>query len=199
MDAPAAPASSPDVAEKHSAMVRLSNWSQRHRWLALAIWVVVLVGISVAAQAAGTSYRNDISLPGTQSQQLLDELHDDAPNQAGDSIQVVVHDPAGLTSKPTELRVRALLAGITAVPHVTATSDPYTSPDAISTDKTFAYSTVQLDGVTADLPTGAVSTIISTAKAGSGQGLQVELGGDAIRSAEGGGGGPAEGSACWRR
>ncbi|MDN5765465.1 MAG: MMPL family transporter [Humibacillus sp.] len=174
-------------------MVRLSAWSQQHRWLALAIWVVVLVGISGAAQAEGTSYRNDIALPGTQSQQVLDELHADAPQQAGESIQVVVHDTAGLTPAPTTLRVRALLGRVQNLPHVLAVSDPFTTPGALSGDETTAYSTVQLDGVTADIPPAAIASIISTAKAGEGHGLQVELGGDAIRSAQGGGGGPAEG------
>lgn len=174
-------------------MIRLSAWSQRHRWLAVAIWVVVLVGISGAAQAVGTSYRNDIALPGTQSQQVLEELRADAPQQAGESIQVVVHDPAGLTPAPTTLRVRALLSRVQTLSHVTAVSDPFTTPGAVSGDGTVAYSTVQLDGATADIPPAAISTIISTARAGGGNGLQVELGGDAIRSAQGGGGGPAEG------
>jgi len=42
-------------------LARLAGWSQRHRWLAVVLWVLTLVGITLASQAAGSAYRNDNS------------------------------------------------------------------------------------------------------------------------------------------
>jgi putative drug exporter of the RND superfamily len=71
---------------------------------------------------------------------------------------------------------------------------PYTGPGAISRDGTIAYATVTLGGQAQDVPGSEVRTIIDTAQDAAGDGLRVELGGDAVRGAEQGPGGTAEGA-----
>jgi putative drug exporter of the RND superfamily len=166
-----------------SVFERLAGWSTRHRWWAVAAWFLVLIGLTVGSQAVGVAYHNDFSLPGTQSQQALDLLRQHAPARAGDTIQVVVAGSA--VSAP---EVRSVTASLEGLPHVASVGEP-----VVSVGGTVAYATVALDASAQDVPAADVRRIIATAHESAG-GFQVELGGDAVRGAEDGGGGPAEGA-----
>ena len=179
---------------RSSRFERLAVWSYGRRWLALVLWVVVLAGVTVASQAVGSDYHNDFSLPGTQSQRALDTLRAHAPAQAGDRVQVVVQDPAGVRTPTTRARVEAMLNDLRGLPHVANVRGPYADATAISRDGTIAYATVTLDGQAQDVPTADIRRIIDTAKAGEGTRLRVELGGDAVRGAAESEGGAAEGA-----
>jgi putative drug exporter of the RND superfamily len=172
---------------------RLAGWSYRRRWLALGIWVAVLAGLAVGSRAVGSDYHNDFSLPGTESQQVLDTLKEHSPAQSGDTVQVVLQDAGGLSTPPTRDRVEKMLGEVRALPHVAGVRDPYADPAAISRDGTIGYATVTLDGRSEDVPAQDVRRIIDTARAAGGDGLRVELGGAAVRNAEAKAGGTAEG------
>ncbi len=60
--------------QRTSVFERLASWSYRRRWRALLTWLAVLAAVTIAAQAAGSRYHNDFSLPGTESQRALDTL-----------------------------------------------------------------------------------------------------------------------------
>jgi len=176
-----------------SLFARLASWAQRRPWWAVGAWALVLTGVTVGAQAVGSDYRNDFSLPGTQSQQAVDTLRRHAPDQAGGTIQVVVHHPQGLTATHTVDRVEAILQSLARSPHVATVVGPYPDPTAISADGTVGYATVRFDVPAEQVPAADVRAMIDTAKAGQGGGLQVELGGEAVRAAEEPEGGQAEG------
>lgn len=176
-----------------SRFERLASWSQRRRWWAVALWVIALTAVTAASQAAGSAYHNDFSLPGTESQQALDTLERHAPAQAGATVQIVLADPGGLRTPDTQERLTAMLGQVAELPHVAGVHSPYADPAAISRDGTIAYATVMLDAQAQDIPAADVRTIIQTAQHAAGDGLRVELGGDAVRGAEQGSGGTAEG------
>lgn len=176
-----------------SPMLRLTTRLQRHRWWVVGLWLAVALVAIGAGQLVGPAYRNDISLPGTESQQVLSYLEAADPRAAGETISIVAHDPNGLAMPATRERVEAALDRVREVPHVLTVTDPYVTPGALSADRTIGYSTVQLDQAAVDLSADTVTAVITTAQAAAGESLQIELAGDAVRSAEGGGGGPAEG------
>ncbi|MEN3359186.1 MAG: putative drug exporter of the superfamily [Mycobacteriales bacterium] len=171
---------------------RIAGWAQRRRWWALAGWVLVLGAVTVAAQAVGARYHNDFSLPGTQSQQALEELRRQAPAQAGATIQVVFRATDGLAAERG--RVEPMLDRLRTLPRVVDVRSPYRTQGAIAADGSIGYATVTLDGQSQDVPAADVRRIIDTARAAAGDGLQVELGGDPVRGAEGSGGGASEGA-----
>ena len=173
---------------------RLAGWSQRHHRLAIVLWIVVLLGINAVSQVVGDDYHDDHSLPGTQSQQLSETLEQAAPRQAGDSIQVVLHDEDGLDAGGNRERIGAMLDQLAVLPSVNAVTSPFESDGAISPEGTIGYATLALDGGSADVPREDVEEIIETAQAASGDGLEVQLGGDAVRGAEESEGGAAEGA-----
>ena len=177
-----------------SWLERLAGWSQRHHWLAIGLWIVTLISITAVSQAVGDDYHDEHSLPGTQSQQLTDTLEQAAPQQAGDTIQVVMHDEDGLAAGGNRDRIEAMLADLAGLPPVNAVTSPFEAEGAISPDGTIGYATLALNGASTDVPREDVQDLIETAQAVSGDGLEVELGGDAVRGAEESEGGAAEGA-----
>jgi putative drug exporter of the RND superfamily len=184
----------PRIRPPSSRFERLAAWSYRRRWSALVLWVVVLAGVTVAAQAVGSDYHNDFSLPGTESQRALDTLRAHAPAQAGDTVQVVVQDAAGVRTPTTRARVEAMLEELRGLPNVADVRSPYADATAVAGDGTTAYAIVTLDGQAQDVPTEDIRRIIEEAKAAEGDGLRVELGGDAVRGAAESEGGASEGA-----
>ncbi len=164
-----------------SRLVRVAGWAQRRRRLALALWVVVLGGITAVAQVVGAGYRDDHTLPGTESQRVADTFA--ARGQVPDTVQVVFQRDGGLAGASAE--VDGVLADLGRLPGVAAVESPVTAEDG-----TIGYATVTLDGT--DVPAEDVRRIIDTAKAADG--VRVELGGDAVRAAEEAPGGAAEGA-----
>ncbi|PZT70533.1 hypothetical protein DN402_18365 [Streptomyces sp. SW4] len=172
---------------------RLASWSRRHRWAALLLWLAVIAVVTAGAQAAGSAYRNDFSLPGTDSQAAADLLERHGAAQAGDSVQIVFQDDAGLTG--ARATVERTLAEVRGLPSVTEVRSPYAdAAAAVSEDGTIGYATVVLDGKAEEVPEEDVTRIVDVARGAAGDGLTVALGGEAVRAAEEEGGGGAEGA-----
>ncbi|MFG2089932.1 MMPL family transporter [Spirillospora sp. NPDC048824] len=169
---------------------RLAAWSQRHRWTALLLWVLAVAAITVGSQAAGATYHNDFSLPGTDSQAAADLLEEHGSLQAGATVQIVFKDARGLSGDRTA--IDGMLNEVRGLPSVADVQPPGTG--SISEDGTIGYAAVTLGGSAEDVPSAHVTEIIETAKSAGGDGLQVELGGDAVRGAQEEGGGGAEGA-----
>lgn len=160
----------------------LAGWAQRHRWAAFALWVAVVAAITLGASAAGTAYRNDFSLPGTDSQAATDLFKQHGSDQAGDSVEIVFKDTAGIRS--AEDRVEPMLAEVRHMAGVADVRSPFDDASAVSEDGTIAYASVTLDGKTEDVPKEDVARIIDTARNIATEQLQVEVGGEAARNAE---------------
>ncbi|MBU2664785.1 MMPL family transporter [Actinoplanes bogorensis] len=162
-------------------MKRLAGWSQRHHWAAIALWVVALAAILAGSSAAGSDFRNDFSLPGTESQQLMD-----VTEQRGDSVVVVVQADAGLDARRAQ--IDALLADLRKLPHVAAVQPPETRTETVG------LATVVLDDAAGLIPSADKRAILDTGLSHDRDGLRVELSGDAIREVQESGGGASEGA-----
>ncbi len=160
----------------------LAAWAQHHRWAALLLWVAVLAAVTLGSQAAGAAYRNDFSLPGTDSQAATDLFTRHGSDQAGDSIEIVLRDGAGLGGH--QRAVERMLAEVERLPGVADVRSPYAEAAAVSEDGTIGYATVTLDGKAEAVPEEDITSVIDTAKTAASDGLQVELGGEAVRGAE---------------
>ncbi|AVT38878.1 MMPL family transporter [Plantactinospora sp. BB1] len=173
---------------------RVAGWAYRRRWAALLSWVVVLVGLAVAAQAVGADYHNDHSLPGTESQAATDTLREHGSRQTAGSVQIVLHHPGGIGTAEVRQRVEPMLGQVRAMASVAELTSPYDSPQAVSADGTIGYATVSLDRPSEEVPAQDVRAVIETAQAAAGDGLRVELAGDPVRAAQESEGGAAEGA-----
>ncbi len=173
---------------------RVAGWSMRHALLAVILWIAALVGVTAASVAIGNDYHNDFGLPGTESQQLTDAFAEHAPGGSTDSVQIVMHHEQGFLGAANRQQVGTMLDQVERLPHVAEVSDPITEAVARSPDGRTAYAIVTLDAPATDVPAEDIRTIVDTAQRAATNGMQVELGGDAVRSAVEGEGGAAEGA-----
>ncbi len=168
-------------------MLRLARWSTTHRKYVLLGWVALLILVNVFAQSAGTTYSNNFTLPNSDSQRAADLLQSSFPAQAGDRDTIVYKVSSGTVLNPrVRARMSATFAQVAKLPHVTAVISPYgdAAGKSISTDGKIAFATVVFDQKANVLPKSAAERVVSTARAASQPGLEVELGGQAIEATE---------------
>lgn len=179
-----------------SVFERVAGFSARRRWWALLLWVAVLAATQLLAAGVGDDYRNDFSLPGTDSQRALEVMQKHGSAQAGDSVQIVLHRDAagGVRAAAVRERVGPVLEEVADLKGVAQVRSPYEDRSAVSGDGTVGYATVTLEGKAEQIPPEDTRRILETAKSAEGTGLQVELGGEAARAAEESEGGAAEGA-----
>ncbi len=166
-------------------MASLARWCFHHRRIVLSLWLVALIGFGAVDRAVGSAYANNFSLPATDSSRALDILRTNFPAQAGDTEQIVIQAKDGTLNDPaTKAEVTAMLGKVAQLPHVRAVTSPYELGGQISKDGTIGLATVYLDALAQNVPKGAVTALINTAKSVNGAALNVQLGGNAIENSE---------------
>ena len=168
-------------------MAALARWCFRHRWTVVIAWLVVLVGVSVAARVAGDHYRDDFTLPGTDTQAAFDLLQQEFPGASGDTATIVLHARSGtLRGRAPLATATAMLARVAKLPHVAEVDSPFGARGAARTspDGRTAFATVTVDGQATTLSSGDITRIVDTARAADGAALQVEVTGDLASVAE---------------
>ncbi len=172
-------------------MLKLARWSTTHRKYVLIGWIVLLLGVNVVAQSAGTSYSNNFTLPNSDAQRAADLLEHSFPAQAGDRDTIVYKVSSGTVLDPAvKARMSAMFAEVEKLPHVAAVISPYAGAAAgksISADGKIAFATVVFNEKANLLPKSAAERVVKVARS-AGQGgrdsIQVELGGQAIEATE---------------
>jgi len=105
-------------------MSALARWCYQHRYVVLALWLALLIGLGAATASRGTSYSDDFNLPGTESTKALDLLQESSPQQAGDTAQIVIHSTGGKVAD-VQSQVAPMLAEVARLPHVDGVTSPY--------------------------------------------------------------------------
>jgi putative drug exporter of the RND superfamily len=165
----------------------IARWCFRHRFLVIATWVIVLIGLGALAQGVKSNYDNSFSLPGTDSTTAQQLLAKAVPAQAGDSDTIVWQVSKGTVRDPAvTTKVSAVLRQISTMPEVAAVSSPYGPHGAaqISRDGRIAYATVNFTKQASSLATTDITRVINAAEAARAPGLDVQLGGQAIGNTE---------------
>jgi putative drug exporter of the RND superfamily len=169
-------------------MLKLARWSTTHRKYVLLGWILLLVGVNVIAQSAGTHYSNNFTLPNSDAQRANDLLQKSFPVQAGDRDQIVFHVSTGsVLEEAVRARMTAAFARVARVAHVSEVLSPYASAagaSAISHDRRTAFATVVFEKRANELPKNAAKPVIAAARAAVAPGLEVELGGQAIEASQ---------------
>ena len=167
-------------------MRAFAAWSVRHRRLVVIGWLTALIGLSVASQSVGSSYKDSFSLPGTQSFEALGLLQRAAPKAAGDREQIVVAVKRGKVTDPAvRTQVEAMLTKVAALGDVASVASPYTPAGAaqISSSGQIAFANVTLTKQAAKITTGEAKRFVATARTGARHGVEVELEGQVARAA----------------
>jgi RND superfamily putative drug exporter len=137
------------------------------------------------AGSAGSSFSEDFKLPASDSQEAFDLLENKFPAQSGDTATIVYKASGGVETAAVKRKMEGVFATAAKVPHVSEVASPYESGGAaaISDDGKIAYATVQFDTTTEKLETKDTERVMNAAEAASGEGLQVEVGGQPVEEA----------------
>jgi RND superfamily putative drug exporter len=167
-------------------MLTWTRWMIRHRRLVIVAWIVLAAAVLGLSQGLGSRTANNFSLPNTDSQHAVDLLQSRFPAQAGDADQIVIHVLDGtLTDASARDAITPLVARIAQLPHVAGVVSPYQpGANAISTNGTIGFATVEFDERASEIPTSAIEAVVHAAQSARSPTLQVELGGQAIQQAQ---------------
>lgn len=172
-------------------LYRIGRWAFRRRRLVGGVWLGVLVLAVVAAAVAPAGEEEDLSMPGTESQQAFDLLDERFPrsNSQGAEARLVFRAPDGqrVTAGEHRAAVEETLGSLDGGDQIASTTDPY-GTGAVSEDGTIAYSTITYTADAVDLTEATKSALQDAADRGRDAGLTVEIGGSALESEESPGG-----------
>ncbi|MBA5225153.1 MMPL family transporter [Streptomyces griseoaurantiacus] len=166
----------------------MARWCYRHRLLVVLLWLAALIGAGAAATSAGSDYANTFSLPDTDSKRAYDLLEKAFPQTSGDTDTVVWKVEDGkVTDGAVRSRMEPALKKIAGMDGVGEVVGPYSGERGaaqISEDGRIAYAQVTFNKQADALPKELVQDVVDTAQDAERQGLQVELGGQAIQRVE---------------
>jgi len=166
-------------------MRRFATWCTGHRKTVILSWIVALFGIGMIAASVGSDFSEDFKLPSSDSTDAFDLLESEFPAQSGDTATIVFKAEGGVEAPAVRRAMQDLFAEAEELPHVSEVASPYAGGGAaaISGDGKIAYATVQYDTFTDEIEEEDTAKLIDEAGAASGDGLQVELGGQPIEEA----------------
>jgi RND superfamily putative drug exporter len=170
--------------ERALIVAALARWCYRHRLVVLLLWVGSLFGLGFAGSAAGTDYANVFSLPDTDSKRAYDLMEKAFPERAGDTDTVVWKtDEGSVRDESVRSRIEPALAEIARMEGVGEVAGPYAGEAGavqISRDGRIAYAQITFAEQANAIPKELIEDVVDTAQAAEADGLQVELGGQAI-------------------
>ncbi|MFF9283796.1 MMPL family transporter [Streptomyces griseosporeus] len=163
----------------------MARWCYRHRLVVLLLWVGALFGLGASASTAGSDYANVFSLPDTDSKSAYDLMEKAFPARAGDTDTVVWKvDEGSVRDADVRSRIQPALEKIAKMKGVGDVAGPYTGPQGaaqISRDGHIAYAQITFTQRANEIPKELVEDVVDTARDARRDGLQVELGGQAIQ------------------
>src|ERR1700681_4032252 len=161
-----------------SVLYRIGAFTVRHRWQVIIGWVVLLAGLSVLVLVVQRPASNNLTIPGTQSQQALDLLNSRFPGAGGAQAQVVFSTTGTtpVTSSAEKAAIEASLAQLRRAPQVVSVSDPFTT-GTVSRSGKIAFSIVAYPVPVAAVTQFAKTALLDTGGPAKATGLQVNVGG----------------------
>jgi putative drug exporter of the RND superfamily len=171
-------------------MRRFATWITGHRKTVIIGWIATLIVIGGIAGNVGADFSEEFKLPSSDSTEAYELLEDTFPAESGETAKIVwsATGAGGVNSPAVKKTMEGLFKKVEESPHVSSVANPYsknnTGAAAISEDKPIAYATIQYDVAGNKLNKDRTAEIIKEAEAVDGNGLQVELGGSPITTAE---------------
>lgn len=119
-------------------LYRIGNFAARRAWAVILTWALVIAGVAGAYTAFHGKLSNTFTMPGTQTQQLSDELAQRFPsaNRGSGQIILTTGDGTALTEEQKQAFSTALNKLTGEVSSVDAVTDPFTTTSKLAEAKT---------------------------------------------------------------
>jgi RND superfamily putative drug exporter len=153
--------------------------SARRPWRTVAAWVLVMGTVLFVGATAGGTFSDDFAVPGSESDHALELLDDSFPEAAKGTALVVFAVDDGETLESHREAIASVLADVAEVAHVESIADPFAA-GTISQDGRIAYATMTLDAPEREIGKPAFAVLSDAVADIEMDGVQVELGGDAV-------------------
>ncbi|HEY0401772.1 MAG TPA: MMPL family transporter [Blastococcus sp.] len=162
-----------------SFLARLGRASFRHRGLVSMAWLAVLATVVTLLITVGGAFDDRFTIPGSESQDALDQLAAASPGATGASAQIVFVAPDGstVTDPAYAAAIEDVVAAAGRAPQVDAVVSPFDS-SALSPDGHAALATVRFGVAREQLDSSSLDALQATTQAASDAGLEVAVGGD---------------------
>jgi RND superfamily putative drug exporter len=109
-------------------LYKLGQLSARRAWLVIVAWVLILAATGASMAIFGGKLTTTMSLPGTPSQLVIDDLQKSFPLATNGSGQVVFHKTNGLAfSADEKAKIADLLTGVKAQSSISDAMNPFTT------------------------------------------------------------------------
>lgn len=159
---------------------RIARWIAHHPIKGLLIWVALIVALTVTVTLVGARTTNDMSLPGTQSQDATNVLAADFPPTQNGTSPIVFKVKSGtVNGTANKDAITASVTAIAKVPHVTQATSPYGNAAKYLQSKsgTIAYVPVLMNVSAASLTVKQAQAVLDAAEPAVKAGMQVAAGG----------------------
>ena len=162
-------------------LYKLAGWTFDNRRKVVLGWVAVLAVVIVSAAASSGEFSTKFEVPGTESQQAQDLLHEKYPGAGGASARVVFAAPKGerLTDPDNRAAVMRSVAAASKAADVSLAIDPFRAK-AISKDGRIGYADVIYPMPADEVDDTARDELEASARPAEKAGLQVEFGGGLV-------------------
>jgi RND superfamily putative drug exporter len=160
-------------------MQKLARACFHHRRAVLAVWVVLLIGLSFAASSAGGVFKVQNGLPGSESQHAFDLLKQKGfGDRAGIQAQVAFTSPDGVKDPAVQQAMERFFSAVEHEVSGVTVASPYAPENArqISRDGTIAYAELQFRDRSSAAYQSAADHIIDLRDQVKVDGLRIELG-----------------------
>jgi putative drug exporter of the RND superfamily len=160
-------------------LAHLADIAYRHRGRVVVAWIVALIAIIGIGSSLAGEFQADYDTPGSESKAASDITEQRFAGYSGQEIFVVWKDPAGANSPQAQQQINAFLAEAEQVNNVS----PHT-PIRVSDNGEIAATTLPMTVPGWDFKDDDARKIVNAAEDNSGNGLEIELGGDPIYSVQ---------------
>ena len=161
-------------------MKSLARFCYRRRWLVLAVWIVIFLGINIMSQTFGSSFANSFSLPGTNSTHAEKLLSSGFKGKAGDVDEIVFHATSG-TIQSHMKTINNVVARAEKLPNVASVISPFVGSSLqISQDGKIAYAVVYFSKQAFKLTNPQIQAVENAAIPARSSSLEVQFGGNAF-------------------
>jgi RND superfamily putative drug exporter len=107
-------------------LYKLGQLSARRAWLVIVTWVLILAATGASMAIFGGKLTTTMSLPGTPSQVVIDDLQKSFPEATNGSGEVVIHKTNGRAfTVPEKALIADLLAEVESQPSVASAMNPF--------------------------------------------------------------------------
>ncbi|MDY7102434.1 MAG: MMPL family transporter [Actinomycetota bacterium] len=160
------------------ALASLGRACARRPLRVVALWLVAAVLVITAGAAFGGDLNDDLTLPGTETQDATDLLTERFPSLAGGTATLVFRSGSTFTDEVERAAIEASIAEVRALDDVVAVSDPLADEAPRSPDGTIALAEVQYAVPSFEVGPDGAEDLEHALGPARDAGVQAEAGGD---------------------